>query len=231
MIASLLSAAPASADCPVPEGASDALAERSPAERMHFLLESVRHGEEVTRTWTNVFSLGYLGLATVQMAIIGAADPGTRIDLGIGAAGSMIGVASLALFRSPVLADRATLEALAAEAVEGDCEALARAEQLIDASAESEAFGTSWLIHVGTVVFNLGIGLLMGLGYGRWVSGVISASVGIAVGELQVLTRPTPMLQARRRYLNGELGESGPEVRLVPVVSPTEVALGVSGRF
>lgn len=233
LCASMLGSAPAAAQCPLPYGADAALASRSTAERMGFIVERARSAEEATRTWTMIFSLGYVGLVTVQMGlIVFVSDPGQRIDFGVGAVGSVIGVASIAVFRSPVLGDRAAIEALAPPALGGDCEALARAERLLEADAASEDFGTSWLIHVGNVVFNLGIGLVLGLGFDRWISGAISAGVGILVGELQILTKPARMLDALRRYRTGELDDA-PEtaMQIVPMVSPNSVALAWSARF
>ncbi len=233
VVASMLAVAPAAAQCPIPRGASPSLAERSTEERMRFILERTQHAEEVTRTWTTVFSLSYLGLVAAQMGLIVIVDdPGARIDFAIGAVGSMIGVASLAIFRAPVLVDRASIEELAPRAMSGDCAALAEAEAFLEADASNEDFGTSWLIHVGNVVFNLGIGLVMGLGYDRWISGAISAGVGILVGEVQILTRPTRMLDTLRRYQAGELGDDGAaSLRVVPIVSPAQFGVGVSASF
>lgn len=192
--------------CPAIEGGAPELAELPTAERMAFLLARAERGEEAARTWTAIFALGYLGIAAGQLAVLSVSrDQERRDNMAIGAASSMIGVASLFVLPLSILHQRADIEALAARASEGDCEALARAEALMVAAAESEAFGASWLVHVGSVLFNLGVGLLLGVGYGHWISGAISAGVGIAIGELQILTQPTDLVDAVERYRRGDL--------------------------
>jgi hypothetical protein len=231
----LLVAAPrASAQaCPLIEGGDAALAERTTAERADFLLAETRRGEEAARTWTAIFALSYLAIAIGQTAALTATqDPGTRIELGVGAVSSLIGVASFFVLPRAVLADLERMEALAPRARTGDCEALEAAEQLFLRDAASEAFGTSWLTHVGSVLFNLGVGLFLGLVYDRWVAGAISAGVGILTGELQILTQPTPMVAALARYRAGELGESAPPpLTIAPAWDGTFAGVTIGGAL
>jgi hypothetical protein len=220
--------------CPAMEGASAALVERTPAERAAFLLHHTRRAEEQARTWALTFALSYLGLAVAQVAVLAASsDPGLRTDLGVGAVGSMIGVAAIVALPPTVLLDPEAVEELAPRAAAGDCDALARAEALLVRDAASDAFGTSWVVHLGNVLFNLGIGLLLGLAYGRWVSGAISAGIGILVGEVQTLTRPASLVDALARYRAGELegAPRGPRLRVAPAWDGTFAGVAIGGEL
>ncbi|MEQ8454497.1 MAG: hypothetical protein RLO52_14305 [Sandaracinaceae bacterium] len=190
--------------CPTIEGGDEALAERPVEERAAFVLAASRQAFAESETWTTIYAVGYLGLAAGQLALgVALNDEDRLIDYQIGAASSMIGVASLFILPAAILREQPAVETLAPAAAAGDCEALAEAERVLLRGAASEDFGTSWLMHVGGVLFNLAVGLYMGLFYGHWESGAISAGVGIAIGELQILTRPTPLGDALARYRAG----------------------------
>lgn len=193
------------ARCPAIEGGSAALASRAPEDRAAFLLAETRSARAQSETWSAVYATGYLGLAAGQLALGVALDDEERlIDYQIGAATSMIGVASMLILPPAILLQQPSVETLAPAAADGDCLALARAERVLIEGAASEAFGTSWLMHVGSALFNIATGLYMGLRHDHWVSGAISVVIGIAVGELQIWTRPTPLTGALRAYRAGE---------------------------
>jgi hypothetical protein len=58
-------------------------------------------------------------------------------------------------------------------------------------------------VHLGNVLFNVGLGLFLGLGYHHWEAGAINAGVGIAVGEALILTRPTAAIDDLDAYRLG----------------------------
>lgn len=216
--------------CPAPPEASEALAERTPEERMAFILERARGVERSARTWSVTFALAYLGVAATQLAVlVASSDPGGRADAGVGAVSSMIGVASVVFMPIPVLRDREELERIAPRAMDGDCDALARAEAILAHDAAGEDFGSSWLMHVGSALFNLGIGAFQGLVYGRWESGAISAAVGIVVGELSILTKPRGLVGALASYREGDF--ETPRVVLQPQLGASFAGLALSGSF
>jgi hypothetical protein len=222
--------ATAEAQCPAMDGASSELAERTPSERVAFLLERTRSVEEAGRIWSATFAMGYLGLAAAQIAVLTAStDQGRRADMAIGAVSSLLGVASIVVLPMQVIVDRPEMEELAPRAAAGDCDALARAERIFASDAGSEDFGTSWLMHVGSMLFNIGIGLVQGLGYGRWESGAISAAIGIAVGELQLLTKPTGHVAALVRDRTGRF--DAPSLTLAPSVGPSFSGLALRADF
>ncbi|MHB8877432.1 MAG: hypothetical protein ACYC8T_27385, partial [Myxococcaceae bacterium] len=103
--------------------------------------------------------------------------------------------------------DGANFEARTADssAQPGPCPTLASAERLFLRDAEGEAFGVSWLLHGANVVFNVAVGLVLGLGWGHWESGAINAAAGIAIGEVMILTQPTGVVSDLERYRGGEL--------------------------
>ena len=194
--------------CPGPEDASEALAEVPASRRADFLLARARSAAEEARTWTAIFAVSYFSIAATQTAVVSVIpDGGERSGLAVGAISAMIGVASLHVLPLSILVDIEDVESLAGRARAGDCEALARMEHLLDAGAGSESFGTSWLVHVGNVLFNVGVGLVLGLGYDQWISAGISTGIGIAVGEVQILTQPMPLVRSMAAYRSGRLEE------------------------
>ena len=78
------------------------------------------------------------------------------------------------------------------------------------------ALSTSWIAHVVNVLFNVGVGLILGLGYDRWQTAGLNGAVGIAVGEATVLTTPTGMIDGWDRYRFGGKNDPKVTVRLVP---------------
>jgi hypothetical protein len=73
------------------------------------------------------------------------------------------------------------------------------------------------------VLVNGGGLLVIGLGYDRWVTGTIGTIVGIAVGELQIFTRPTGSLRGRDAYRA--------RWTVAPVVSADSAGLQLVGTF
>ena len=122
-------------------------------------------------------------------------------------AGSAIGVAALAFLPLKVMADQSDLEQLLQAPHPGRdaCSLVAEAERLLLRDAASEEFGRGPLVHVGNFALNLGLGLLIALGFGHGVVAAISTIVGIVVGEIQVATQPTGAVALLQRYRAGDL--------------------------
>lgn len=89
---------------------------------------------------------------------------------------------------------------LAVLPVEDPCAALARAESALVAAAEQDRRATAWWNHVVVVAFNVGLGLVLGLGYDRWTNAALQMGVGSAIGETMLLTRPVPSIELLRDY-------------------------------
>jgi hypothetical protein len=133
------------------------------------------------RVWRWGWGLGGAGATAIQLGLVPIVDDrDARIDLAVGA-GSTLAMLVPVLF-PPEIDDRPAV---------GDCAArLADASARLQAAVDSTEAARSPLIHVGNVAFNVGIALLLGLGWGHWTSGLVSGAVGIAVGEAEILTTP-----------------------------------------
>jgi hypothetical protein len=100
------------------------------------------------------------------------------------------------------------------------CSLLNTAELLFIRGAASEEFGVGPLVHFGNFVINIAGGLIVGLGYGRWSYFAYSSIVGIVVGEIQVATQPTDLVESLREYRRGELNPHTPPIRLGVALAP-----------
>ncbi|HEY5951021.1 MAG TPA: hypothetical protein VIV40_36265 [Kofleriaceae bacterium] len=69
-------------------------------------------------------------------------------------------------------------------------ERLVDAERRFRRAARTERTARSPWFHVGNGLFNVGVGLVLGLGYRHWTSGAVSAIVGFGIGEVQLFTIP-----------------------------------------
>jgi hypothetical protein len=130
--------------------------------------------------WRWGWGIGAVGGSAVQLGLVPLADEDQKIDLLVGA-GSTLGLLVPVLFPPEINA----------RAAAGDCPTrLADAELRLRAAAESTQGARSPWVHAGNVAFNVGVTLLLGLGWGHWTSGVVSGAIGIAVGETEILTTP-----------------------------------------
>ena len=116
-------------------------------------------------------------------------------------------VAALAIAPPVVLGTAPALRAEIARATPPAdvCSLLLVAEADLVRVARDEERQGQWYVHVGNVLFNVGLGLFLGLGYHHWEAGAINAAVGTAVGEALILTRPTAAVRDLDAYLAGTL--------------------------
>jgi hypothetical protein len=125
-----------------------------------------------------------------------------RTELVTGAAASVL-IPTVLLVHPPlVLHDQAVLaERLNATTVGGTlgdpCVAVQRARELLQRDADDEALTTAWFAHAFVIGGNIGLGLLLGLGFHDWWGAAKQAVGGSAVGELQILTLPARARDAR----------------------------------
>jgi Tfp pilus assembly protein PilN len=126
-------------------------------------------------------------------------------------------------------AERALTERLSSQSAGDRCALVAEAEQWLLASARAEERGRSWVKHTAVVSLNVVAGLVLGLGFDRWPQAALTASTGILVGEIMILTQPMHSVEALRRYREGHLGnESALASRQDWVIAP---AMSGGGRF
>ncbi len=189
-------------ECPAPTAA---LAGVDAETRLRLVTDAFRREVRDTDIWSWSWGSTYVAASAAQgitAALI--RDRATRIDLTVGALSA--GFGALTLYGLPLrvtlpLVDRAWTR-------EPDlCRRLARAEATLADVADRQRLASSWIPHVGNVLFNVGIGLILGLGYGHWKSAGLSSGIGIVVGEANVLTQPHRLPDVLERYREGRLEE------------------------
>lgn len=67
---------------------------------------------------------------------------------------------------------------------------LARAERILEENAENTTPFGPWYAHLVNVLINGAGAVVVGVGFDDWRTGLISAGIGVAVGEVQLFTQP-----------------------------------------
>jgi hypothetical protein len=173
--------------------------------------------DEWSWAWGSVYAAGVIAQGA---ALPFTSDHGKRIDLYVGVASTGFGALSLTLLplqlTVPLRSARGHLQ-------DPDrCAALARAEATLFKVDKDQRLATSWVGHAGNILVNVGIGLILGLGYDRWSSGALSMGVGIAVGEGNAFTQPHHLKDVIERYRSGRFDLMAPRMTwaVVPLASP-----------
>jgi hypothetical protein len=168
-------------------------------ERAHAIQAALQTEAHRARVWTWGWGIGYGALTAGQgVPAFVVHDHGLRADLAVGAVTSGIGLASVVLMPPEVLADAQLLSArLQADGEGGNaCDELALAERLLASAADDQRFGSGPVMHLLNAGLNVAAGLVLGLGFGRWSSGAVTAASGLLVGEVQILTLPTALIDS-----------------------------------
>jgi hypothetical protein len=159
-------------------------------------------------------------LTVAQLGVMGLFPSDQWPDWYWGALSTAVGVAFSVLDPLEVLEGGAPFARRAsAVAPEDTCKLLAEGERMLRVGAEHEEQSVRWYWHAGNVLLNVGIGLILGLGYGHWTSGIINAAIGTALGEATFFTSPNRLVSGWRQYRSGD-PSSGVSVRVVPTVGP-----------
>jgi hypothetical protein len=219
-------------ECAVPAAAAPSLAHIDAGERLRFLQGALRHGARRARIWSWAWGSGYATLATLNLALLPVYPDSKRVDLYVGAAASAVGVLAVAAVPLKVMRDQRWFDARVRGG--GDvCALVADGERLLARDAASEAFGKSVLIHVGSFAFNVGLGLLLSVGFGHQQAGVIDSLAGMTLGEIMILTQPADSVKALARYRRAELTPTPPRAawRLFPVFAPDRSGFAFSLSF
>jgi hypothetical protein len=189
----LFSSMPAFADCPSALDPDGRVSEAEAGARVERIGAALAEDAADAELWTGAWLLTYAAITAGQLgALVLLDDPGERTDLYVGIAGSFGALAGIPLFPLAVLEDGPLLATYDADV----CRELAIAERTLERDAENEAMGVAWFVHVANVAVNLALGLLLGVGYDRWLSAAISAASGTAIGELMLFTQPTGAIDA-----------------------------------
>jgi hypothetical protein len=195
-------------ECAPIAGAGAQLGQVDAQVRLRFVRDRMRQAAHKMRIWAWTFAGIYSTLTVGNLALLAGADRHGQIDDGVGAAASFVGVLTIAILPPEIIADDYWLERRLRRAPPGTdpCALLTDAERLFVRDAKSVAFGKSAMIHAGNFVFNIGIGLLLGLGFGHWQQAMIQGLIGIAVGEAMIISQPAEIVTDLRRYRAANLG-------------------------
>lgn len=227
----LAATAPAATACPVIAGADgDRLAAQDDAARLAWLRARFARTSHRAKVWLYGWEIGIAAATVVDLAMIPILGDtrSNRIDFGLGAVTTIIGIPPLLVWRPRVIADHEALEALAATPGADRCAVLADAEQRLVAAADAQDGQRAWYMHVGNVVLNAGVTLLFGA-FHHWTSGVLNGIGGAIVGEVIIFTEPVDQIDDLAHYRRGEIAAPVAATwRLVPTVARGGVGLALA---
>ena len=229
-VAVLVGGGPADADvCPGPEPGLTVQSIDS-QERKDYLARAFDREIQEIDTWSWSWSGVYAaGVIAQGVAIPFTADRGKRIDLDVGTGATGFGLLALSVLplqlTLPLRAARRHLDDAPA------CASLARAERALIRVERDQALANGPLAHIGNVAVNLGLALLLGLGYGRWSSGALNGGVGVLVGEANAFTQPHHLRDVLERYRSGRFDLTSPRVVWAVVPVATRELTGAAVRI
>jgi hypothetical protein len=201
----LLIATPALAQeggsCPLPARATPELAAYDDFDRYSFLRDRIHQSATHAAIYMGGWATVYGATAVTQFALIPAADAETRKDRILGGSAAAFGMI-FALVPPRILIEDGRLRS--AESI-GVCGDIARVEAALDASIRDEDFANSPLMHAGNFLFNMGLGLIIGVGFHHVDVAILTATSGVFIGEVQFYTRPHTSRADLDDYLNGAL--------------------------
>ncbi|MRG97009.1 hypothetical protein [Polyangium spumosum] len=207
------------------------------ARRIAFLQARLDRGTAPANRWWYGWYTGWTALTVGQGAVaVAITDPGLRADAAVGAVGSSLGLIPLSFVPFPARHAAADLRAMPDATPDERRKKLARGERLLRESAESEVLRRKWFNHVLSGTVSTGVGLVLALGYGRPVTGALSATIGIALSEAQIFTMPTAAIDDWEEYRrSGGTAGAGRPRRPAPgfswYVAPLAGGAVVGGAF
>jgi hypothetical protein len=174
--------------------------------RLAFIRHRLHRAQRRTKWWAGAW-IGIYGALTISN-VVGLAvskTDGDRIDWGLSFGATAVGLLSVGAMPMPTLWDINVLERHIA-AGEPICSLVAEAEWRMKRDADAAAFNTSFLAHLFNFALNVGIGAGL-VAIGHFEQAALYGLGGLAVGELQIVTTPTDVIQAYRRYKAGFLDD------------------------
>lgn len=230
MVVALACASVAQAQtCERPKDASaQGVAGQSDEARLAYLSKLLDEESGRAKTWMGFWG-GTYGLLTVaQLGLVPLSPGEEQPDWYWGAASTAFGLA-FTLLSKPDVQDGGLIYAqkVRAAAPADTCALIAEGERMLERGAAAEASSFQWFLHAGNVLFNVGLGLILGLGYGHWRAAVVNGLVGIAVGETNIMSSPAHLISGWKRYRNGEK----PPAVTFQVIPTAALGLGLVMRF
>ncbi len=219
--------------CRAIAGGSPALAGIDAETRLRWLDRRLALDARNARIWSGLWGTAYGGVSVVEASLVATTnDTGKRAEYVVGAVASFIGFAAIVIMPPSIERDQSWWRKHEARAAPGTdpCALLNTAELVLTRAAASEEFGRGPLVHLGNFIINIAAGLVLGLGYDRWAPFAYQSIVGIAVGEVQVITQPIGSINALQEYKAGQLGAE-PRARLHFTVVPWAQRDGVGAQL
>ncbi len=208
-------------NCERPEGtAASGVATKSDQERLQFLQKLLVEESGRARTWTLAWGATYGILTVAQLSIMPLFPKEEQPDWYWGAFSTGVGVAFTVLGPLEVLEGGPRFEQrVKTTPPDETCALIAEGERMLKEGAEAERGNVQWYIHAANVAFNVGLGLILGLGYGRWTSGLINMGVGVAIGEATIFTSPQHLISGWKHYREGGDAQAV-RLQVVPTAGP-----------
>jgi hypothetical protein len=148
--------------------------------------------------WLAGYSAATIGQGTVFLS---SNEKGTRQDMALGAATTLLGAAGQLLTPMTPSYAPARLTKIPEDTHEGRIQKLDDAEELLKASALREKDGRSWQTHAVAGVVNVSSGLITWLGFKRNVwAGVENFALNTVITEAQIWTQPTKAMKDYQNY-------------------------------
>jgi hypothetical protein len=191
-----------------------------------------RTSHRATR-WLRGWEIGIVGATAADLAMIPILgdSPSNRIDFGLGAATTIIGIVPFLFWRPRVLDDHLELDDAVNRRAVDRCQLLEDAEQRLRANAASQGRQRAWYMHAGNVVLNASVTFLFGA-FHHWTSGILNGIGGALVGEAIIYTEPVDQIDDLAAYRRGELGAPSHHAwRLEPIVQPHAAGLTLAVTF
>lgn len=210
------------------DSASSSVAAQSDEARLAFLSQLLLEESGRAYAWRLGWGATYGALTAAQLAVMPLFTREEQPDWYWGALSTAVGVAFTVLDPPEVLTAGPLYAQRAKVVPEGErCKLIAEGERLLEQGAAHEQDSVAWYLHVGNVLLNVGVGLVLWLGYQHLTSGLVNAAVGTAIGEATMFTSPTHLISGWKKY---RLGEAPPAVtfHVIPTAGP---GLGVLMTF
>jgi hypothetical protein len=171
-------------------------------ERIQFIEKMLDQGKPNANRWWYGWLVGYSAATIGQGAVyFSSHDKGTRQDMVLGAATTLLGAAGQLL--TPMIPGYAPdlIRQIPEDTKEARLQKLDKAEELLKASALREKAGRSWQAHAVIGVVNVSSGLITWLGFKRNVwAGVENFALNTVITEVQIWTQPTRAIKDYQNY-------------------------------
>jgi hypothetical protein len=186
--------------CPAIEGGSPRLSQIEVGKRVAFLDASLRKASDDAARWGWFWRAAFQTTAVVGWSLAPFMDDkANKYDSYASGLKSTVGFVFGSIFALPAERHRDREEPTVS------CASVAELEATLVRDAEGEAKGRSVGMHVLGGVFNVAVGVGVGLIHHRWSTALGGIAIGGFVGSVRIFTQPTTAIDALAVYRSGEL--------------------------